>query len=326
VALQQIHSPVEDRRRFWQRYLGQISIRQNAEQQLANGNVKVKAKASFGTIQQFYRPGLVPNMASIELAAKRRGLSIQSIILALYARVHARVFAGEDSTPLVVGLYLANRSHVMDGLSELMAPTLNIVPLILETDGKDSLFVAARKIQDDINEISRVEYVGVSLFEIAEWTGVCVDVCVNFLRLPESEEEPVNHGVNGVQVQFKSIQREDLANENISAHTHAQTNGFQKTKSNGDTTGSIPNQTIPAPATIEDIFMVSGSARSIDRQAKRALMQFLRILQPTIDVEAAVRDGKLDFGLFAPSTRLDGVDAERAIEGVREEMGFLMEE
>ncbi|KAJ5387232.1 hypothetical protein N7509_009773 [Penicillium cosmopolitanum] len=305
VALQQIHSPVEDRRRFWQRYLGQISIRQNAEQPLA------KAKGSFGTIQQFYRPGLVPNMASIELAAKRRGLSIQSIILALYARVHARVLAGEDNTPLVVGLYLANRSHVMDGLSELMAPTLNIVPLILDTDGKDSLFVAARKIQDDINKISRVEYVGVSLAEIAEWTGVCVDVCVNFLRLPESEDEPVNinNGVNGVQVQFKSIQREDLANESSSAayaHAHAQTNGFQKTstKINGDsdTTGSIPNQRIPVPAAIEDIFM------------------------PTIDVEAAVRDGQLDFGLFASATRLDGVDAERVIEGVREGMGFLMEE
>ncbi|KAJ5988323.1 hypothetical protein N7481_003533 [Penicillium waksmanii] len=317
VALQQIHSPVEDRRRFWQRYLGQISIRQNAEQSLAKG--KGKGKGSFGTIQQFYRPGLVSNMASIELAAKRRGLSIQSIFLALYTRVHARVFtagaeagagAGEENTPLVVGLYLANRSQVMDGLSELMAPTLNIVPLRLDTDGKDSLFVAARKIQDDINEISRVEHVGVSLAEIAEWTGVCIDVCVNFLRLPELEEEgqrPVNlnHGANGVQVQFKSIQREDLANEYSSAaDAHVQTNGFQKTKSNGDsaTTGSVPNQTIPRAAAIKEIFM------------------------PTIDVEAAVRDGKLDFGLFAPGTRLDGVDAERVIEGVRMEMGFLMEE
>jgi hypothetical protein len=33
----------------------------------------------------------------------------------------------------------------------------------------------------------------------------------------------------------------------------------------------------------------------------------------------------LDFGLFAPRTRLDGVDAEGVIEGMRKEMGFLTE-
>lgn len=325
VALQHIHSPVDVRRQFWQRYLGQISI----------PGVEAQRLGDFGSIQQFYRPGLVPNMSRVELTAKRQGLSIQSIFLAVYARVHARVFAAggvcQEASPLVVGLYLANRSHVMEGLSELMAPTVNIVPLCLNMNldhGPDSLFVAARTIQDDINEISRVEHASVSLTEIAEWTGVRINTCVNFLRLPEVEE-PVSHGASD-RVDFKSIQREELAD--LKNSRFGQTNGSQ---TNGDTaaapvSGSVQTIPIPSPAStaaIEDIFMVSDLSRifiSTD-SGKRALMQFLRVQQPTIDVEAAVRDGHLDFGLFAPNARLDRHDAETVIEGMRQEMVSLSE-
>lgn len=46
----------------------------------------------------------------------------------------------------------------------------------------------------------------------------------------------------------------------------------------------------------------------------------MHFLQPTIDVEAALRHGRLDFGLFAPETRLDSSTAEAIIEGMRQAM------
>lgn len=54
-------------------------------------------------------------------------------------------------------------------------------------------------------------------------------------------------------------------------------------------------------------------------------MHFLRVQQPTIDVEAAIRDGRLDFGIFAPDARLDQPTAEQMIEKMRQEMTALVE-
>lgn len=189
VAFQHVHSPVDVRRQFWQKYLGQIPT-------------AVKRGGGFGTVQHHYRPGLVSNMASIEKVAKRQGLSIQTVFLALYARVHLQKFGAAETVDdagshkrLTVGLYLANRSHSIEGLAESVIPTVNIVPLRLDdklSDSKDTLLEAARSIQTEINEISRPEHSGVSLLEIAEWTGVRIDTCVNFLRLPEQELAPSN--------------------------------------------------------------------------------------------------------------------------------------
>jgi amino acid adenylation domain-containing protein len=202
VAFQHVHSPVEVRRQFWQKYLGQIST-------------AAKRGDGFGTVQHHYRPGLVPNMASVEKVAKRQGLSIQTIFLAIYARVHLQTFAAETVDDagshgrLIVGLYLANRSHALEGLAESVIPTVNIVPLRLDdklSDSTASLLDAARRIQTEINEVSRAEYSNVSLLEIAEWTGVQIDTCVNFLRLPE-QLAPSNE-----KISLTAIQREEFEN------------------------------------------------------------------------------------------------------------------
>lgn len=54
-------------------------------------------------------------------------------------------------------------------------------------------------------------------------------------------------------------------------------------------------------------------------------MQFLRVQQPTIDVEAAIRDDRLDFGIFAPEGRLDHHTAEQTTEGIQREMTALVD-
>lgn len=53
-------------------------------------------------------------------------------------------------------------------------------------------------------------------------------------------------------------------------------------------------------------------------------MQIYGLKQPTIDVEAAIREDRLDFGLFAPETRLDRPTAEKVMEMMRHEMTALV--
>lgn len=252
VAFQHVHSPVDVRRQFWQQYLGQIAMDRANDQ----------CQGGFGAIQQHYRPGLVSNMSRVEIAAQKHGLSVQSIFLAVYARVYAQILAAaganskEIPRQLVIGLYLANRSHDLEGLSELMAPTVNIVPLRLDdklSHDPESLFVAARKVQNDINEISLIQHSGVSLVEIAEWTGVRISTCVNFLRLPEKESTAAADATT--RVEFKPLGRDKLLSLRSST-----LNQPDQSHTNGDTAASLspaPTVHVGSPTAIRDVFMVS---------------------------------------------------------------------
>lgn len=258
VAFQYVHSPVDVRRQFWQKYLGQIST-------------AVKRGHCFGSVQHHYRPGLVSNMASVEKVAKRRGLSIQTVFLAVYARVHLQQFGAAETTNgagsrrrLTVGLYLANRSHSIEGLAESVIPTVNIVPLRLDdklSDSNDTLLDAARRIQTEINEISRPEYSGVSLLEIAEWTGIRIDTCVNFLRLPEQELK-VPGNCDHAKFSFTAIQREEF--EDLSGAAPVSKNDPIPINGNGvappGAAETIPGLEHPSASTAatQDIFQVSG--------------------------------------------------------------------
>lgn len=53
-------------------------------------------------------------------------------------------------------------------------------------------------------------------------------------------------------------------------------------------------------------------------------MRLLTFQQPMIDVEAAIRNGRLDFGLFAPESRLDRDTAASVIGAMRREMSALV--
>lgn len=250
VAFQHVHSPVDVRRQFWQKYLGQIPT----------SGAKPNRVGEFGAIQHDYRPGLVSNMSRLEIAAKRWGLSIQSIFLAVYARVHSQIFAPVNidneamAQPLVVGLYLANRSYGMESLSELIAPTVNIVPLRLGdklSNDRDSLFVAAQKIQEDINQISLVEHAGVSLLEISEWTGVRIHTCINFLRLPEVE---VTNGDASDKVTFHSISSDEVAPLHLS---NSSVHPRHPAQTNGDTALVQATGSASSTAALKEVFWVS---------------------------------------------------------------------
>lgn len=256
VAFQHVHSPVDVRRQFWQKYLGQMPT-------------AAKRGDGFGSVQHHYRPGLVSNMISVEKVAKRQGLSIQTVFLAVYARVHLQELDAAETIDdagsrrrLTVGLYLANRSHSIEGLAESVVPTVNIVPLRLDdklSDSNDTLLDAARRIQTEINKISRPEYSGVSLLEIAEWTGVRIDTCVNFLRLPEQELKAPS---NGDQVKFAltAIQREEF--EDLSGAAPVSEKDTIPINGNGvappGAAETSPGLEHPSASTAQNIFLVSG--------------------------------------------------------------------
>ncbi|KAJ5446078.1 AMP-dependent synthetase/ligase [Penicillium cf. griseofulvum] len=289
VAFQYVHSPVDVRRQFWQKYLGQIPT-------------AIKIGDGFGTVQHHYRPGLVSNMASVEKVAKRQGISIQTVFLAVYARVHLQEFGAAETADagshgrLTVGLYLANRSHSIEGLAESVIPTVNIVPLRLDdkfSDSDDTLLDAARRIQTEINEISRPEYSCVSLVEISEWTGVRIDTCVNFLRLPEQELKAIH---SETKFSLTAIQREEFE----------------------DLSGVPVSEKVP----IEINGLTPGAVETSPKHPSASTAQ--TIFQPTIDVEAAIRNGRFDFGLFAPESRLDRDTAETVIGAMRREMSTLV--
>ena len=93
--------------------------------------------------------------------------------------------AGAD---VVFGLWLANRSHAVDGLADAAAPTVNLVPLRVRAALAKDAFEVAAQVQADLREIGSVENAGTGLWEVGAWTGVRVDSFVNFLKLPEGED------------------------------------------------------------------------------------------------------------------------------------------
>lgn len=313
IAFQRMYSPVDARRQFWQSYLGHGHDEKAA----------VSQSDFAGPIEQCYRPGCVSNMSKVEGIAKSENLSFQALFLAVYARVHARY-----SAQTAVGLYLANRSYAMEALPDLNAPTVNIVPLRIEDmHGEGSLFAYARKIQDELNEIGRVEYSGVSLAEIWEWTGVRIDTCINFMRF--SEIEGNNDHVDGSQ----GTRIAPVSAQELQSLTDQNENGTSKTKINGTADSLQPNgSAVPNGAHNKAGSVTTGSLNHFkeifkvrDRDPYGALEVGADHLQPTLDIEAAVRNDGLDLGVFGHRHRLHG-RAERVVQDVQLEMSKLFED
>jgi hypothetical protein len=172
--------------------------------------------ASFASRKvQHYRPKLLGSIIEAEGKSNERGLSFQSLFLATYAFVRAKLVSpGRIGTgfpkAVTIGVYLANRSLDIEGLLELTHPTFNVVPLRIEISVDASVFDVARNIQRDLRKIGQIENCGVSLYEIYEWTGVRIDSCVNFLKLPEREKQGEE---SAGEVHLESVAESELGEE-----------------------------------------------------------------------------------------------------------------
>ncbi|OKL60449.1 hypothetical protein UA08_04403 [Talaromyces atroroseus] len=225
IIYQNVHSLYTHRHQFWKTYLA--GVRPRILPVLETNHDYSGQESRHG----LYQPGLFEDIESIEAVARQHGLSSQSLFMAIYAKIHSELLTeslangeskGGNHHPVeddfVVGVYLANRGYDLEGLQDMISPTLNMVPLRIAALPSSSscssspLIESAHQIQRDLHEISRVDHSGVSLLEIKNWTGIRVDIFVNFLKLPDPglEEEELKETVTGHGISFVPLQAEKL--------------------------------------------------------------------------------------------------------------------
>ncbi|KAF2097196.1 hypothetical protein NA57DRAFT_40954 [Rhizodiscina lignyota] len=138
---------------------------------------------------EIFVPGAFSGVQRLDNLARKKGLPVQALFLAAYARIYARLVSPQEENALedvVFGIYLANRSHALDDLADLPMPTVNLVPLRVVAPASRSLIEVAIQVQQDLQEVSSVANSAAGLCEIEEWTGVKIDSFVNFLKLPDA--------------------------------------------------------------------------------------------------------------------------------------------
>lgn len=181
---------VKTRQQFWTGYL------QNVEH-AALGQPRGDAARK---VQIFKPSALSESCEELERKARRSGISTQALLFAVYAKVYGKHAQGSKEGPqdVVLGIYIANRSHLPD-LDHLSAPTLNLLPLLVRAPTRTSIMDSAKSISKDLRSITTAENSSASLREICEWTGVTVDTFVNFLKLPDSDDGS-DEGTGGSEI------------------------------------------------------------------------------------------------------------------------------
>lgn len=207
----------QKRQNFWKAYLKDVSLQPSHTNSVTQAQIIRTSE---------FKPSVLYGMNSLKVTASSRGIGVQAIFLAAYAKVLARSSSpstGQDLKDVVFGVYLANRTSFDDSLQDAPFPTLSIVPLrvrLSEGEGEPLVDVAQR-VQADLKEISSFENASAGLWEIAEWTGVRVDSFVNFLSIPHQEKDSGESRATGA-VQFTDTtpavppERQDDANSNSS--------------------------------------------------------------------------------------------------------------
>jgi len=156
---------------------------------------------------RLYRPQAIETSHIHRLSTIQRveGLSIQSLFLAAVAQNRTP----EPDADVILGTYLANRSHAVSGLDSLAAPTVNVVPIRAISPLQRSLVEVARQMQEDLHSIGSVDGSLVSLAEIESCTGIKVECIVNFLRLPEGENDNIAQDEQGVSISQVKDEEDD---------------------------------------------------------------------------------------------------------------------
>ncbi|CAM1505742.1 Fc.00g113790.m01.CDS01 [Cosmosporella sp. VM-42] len=168
---------IRTRREFWTKYLG------NCKTDFEEGSHEVDVRKRTSYLQR----SAVPNVAHLQKFAAEKGISFQSLFLASYARILASSAYDTVQATVVFGIYLANRTAA-HGLPSTY-PTLNLVPLRVETAMSRPIQDVAAGIQKDIHVISSPDLADVGLWEISAWTGIKITSFVNFLSLPNTTND-----------------------------------------------------------------------------------------------------------------------------------------
>ncbi|TKA79010.1 hypothetical protein B0A49_02271 [Cryomyces minteri] len=242
---------------------------------------------------EIFEPSLIADVRPFEGLAREKGLSFQSLFLAAYARIYSRlrpVPNDKDSYAIpenaIFGIYLANRSH-LDNLADLAAPTVNLVPLRVQDLLNTPLLDAAARMQRDLREIGNQYNSAAGLWEIEQWTGVKVDSFVNFLKLPDTT----------------TLSSDDFSHPEHDVRIEEYNGKRQEERArtvDGETDGYVDLEELRNNK-VRDSYLFS------------------------IDVEATIRNGALDVGVFAPVDMLSVAAAEGVVSELRDLLAGLLE-
>lgn len=192
----------QSRRAFWTSYLQGCSSDGDSSASIMAGKHRVS----------HLRQSAVSNIAYLQTAAKDKGISLQALFFAAYAKILAAGITGvtgdDGKKTVVFGIYLANRT---DEALPLTFPTLNLVPLRVRLASSDSILDIADMIQNDIHLIAAEGRADVGLWEVAAWTGIKVTSFVNFLSLPDAISEAPNG--NSTNIELIQVKDEEFSQE-----------------------------------------------------------------------------------------------------------------
>jgi hypothetical protein len=157
----------------WKSYLNSATLYLTHS---TSGSLEMKTKKR----TELFHP--LNQISNIKQLAQDSGVSVDALFLAAVAKIYAHRLSSNAASQVVFGIYLANRAPFGEDLSNLAAPTLNLLPLCVQDPLSRTLPELAKKIQEDIHMISSKEMVSASLSEIYSWTGVRVNFFVNILK------------------------------------------------------------------------------------------------------------------------------------------------
>ncbi|KAL5352222.1 hypothetical protein ACLOAV_002169 [Pseudogymnoascus australis] len=250
---------------------------------------------------EIFKPSLP--IGDIASAARKAGVTVDALLLAAFSKAYD-VTRQSASDETVVGLYLANRSATTD-LSDLVAPTLNLLPLRIQ-NSSSGLEEIAGGVQKDLLKLSEVGNVGASLADVYRWTGRSVGVFVNVLKTTSSYGNDGDEKAG--EVFAGSLSEVDML------------------RPRAEVIDIVPKQELLAGfekrGDLKGAYLVSSSS-FIDTPFSRE--RVLTAYQASVDIELRLVDGgkALDVGLFAPEGIVGLQEGERLIQVLGEVLSRL---
>ncbi|KAH6685082.1 amino acid adenylation domain-containing protein [Plectosphaerella plurivora] len=194
--LGQYQSPeaVATRKTFWTQYLHDVVP---AATSTTTEDKKLLRTAYLDT-------SAISNMSSIKSFCSNHRLGVAAVLLAAVAQCWHQERGETAQSPLVLGVYLANRGESLSSNMQTF-PTLNMLPCKIYVGPESGLLDLAFSIQQDLLNITDPVNATAKLWEIKDWTGVTVDTFVNVLNLPSTLEstsiiEQIEGHDNGTQL------------------------------------------------------------------------------------------------------------------------------
>ncbi|CUS14787.1 unnamed protein product [Tuber aestivum] len=274
-------------RSFWTRYLTESSSTCVPEKPHSTSPPEKRVA--------HFQPRALSNVAKLEKECRQRGISVQAVFLAAYAKIFAQQQCDKHG-PLgsrkdaIFGIYLSNRHLPVADIESLAAPTLNIVPIRVLAPGNKSTAEVARQIQGDLMTIGDPENSVVPLWRIREWTGVQVDCFFNFLKLPGSPMWNSNDDGTTVGADRIILEEFTLGNVDLAVRPGAH---FEGNASMNNIKVSTVLNLLKPPTTNQGF-------------------------QTNVDIEVAVRGNQVDVGVFSTTRYLKEEDAQKTVLWMRD--------